>query len=62
MFERNHKPEWSSEELDILYKNYWKMNEYELAGLLPNRSLCAVKNKIKQLKYGKYHTHSKKRY
>lgn len=61
-FERIHKPNWTTQELEIIYKNYWKMNPYEIAKLIPNRSFCAVKNKINDLKYGKYHQHSKKRY
>lgn len=50
-FERNHKPAWSSEELEIIYKNYHKLNFRQIAELLPNRSFCAVKNKVKKIKY-----------
>lgn len=52
MFIRNHKPEWTSEELDIIYKNCYSLNFKELYALLPNRSFCAVKNKAKKVKYG----------
>lgn len=51
-FIRNHKPEWTSEELEIVYKNYYKLTLREIADLLPNRSFCAVKNKVKKVKYG----------
>lgn len=52
-FERNHQPAWSSEELEIIYKNYNRLNFRQIAELLPNRSFCAVKNKVKKVKYGK---------
>lgn len=52
-FIRNHKPEWTSEELDIIYKNYNRLTFKQIAELLPNRSFCAVKNKVKRIKYGK---------
>lgn len=52
-FIRNHKPEWTSEELDIIYKNYNRLTFRQIAELLPNRSFCAVKNKVKRIKYGK---------
>ena len=52
-FIRNHKPEWSSSELEIVYKNYNRLTFREIAELLPDRSFCAVKNKVKRIKYGK---------
>ena len=52
-FNRNHKPEWTSQELEIVYKNYNRLNFRQIAELLPNRSFCAVKNKVKKVKYGK---------
>ena len=52
-FIRNHKPEWTSQELEIIYKNYNRLTLKELTTLLPNRSFCAVKNKVKRIKYGK---------
>ena len=51
-FIRNHKPAWDSSELDIIYKNYNRLTLKELTALLPNRSFCAVKNKVKKVKYG----------
>lgn len=51
-FIRNHKPEWTSKELDIVYKNYNRLTLRELTELLPDRSFCAVKNKVKRIKYG----------
>lgn len=47
-----HQPSWTSEELEILYKNYHKLTLKQLADLLPNRSFSAVKNKVKKVKYG----------
>lgn len=51
MFIRNHKPEWSSEELEIVYRNYNKLSLKQIKELLPNRSFCAVKNKVKKIKF-----------
>jgi hypothetical protein len=51
-FIRNHKPEWTSAELEIIYENYKKLTFKKIAELLPNRSFCAVKNKVKKVKYG----------
>lgn len=51
-FARNHKPQWNSTELDIIYKNYNKLTLKQLTELLPKRSFCAVKNKVKKVKYG----------
>ena len=52
-FIRNHQPKWTSEELEIIYKNYNRLNFREIAAMLPNRSFCAVKNKVKKVKYAK---------
>ena len=56
---RNHKPSWTSEELEIIYKNYTKKTLRQLHEMLPNRSFCAVKNKVKRIKYGKYKKQTK---
>ena len=57
-FIRNHKPEWTSQELDIIYKGVYTNKPlfevmYDLRDKLPNRSLSAIKNKFKKVKYGK---------
>ena len=59
--ERIHKPEWTEEEKKVLKENI-SLTYDELRFLLPNRSKSAIKNKVKQIKYGKYHKHSKMRY
>ena len=51
-FIRTHKPEWTPQELEIVYKNYDRLTLRQIAQLLPNRSFCAVKNKVKKIKYG----------
>lgn len=52
-FIRNHKPEWTTKEMDIIYKGiYAGLNFRQIAELLPDRSFCAVKNKVKKVKYG----------
>ena len=51
-FIRNHKPAWTSEELEIIYKNYNRLSLRQITELLPTRSFCAVKNKVKKIKYG----------
>lgn len=51
-FIRNHKPEWTSQELEIVYKNYDRLTLKQIAAMLPNRSFCAIKNKVKRIKYG----------
>lgn len=61
MFERNHKPEWTDAEKQIIKDNI-NLSYQELAQLLPERSLSAIKNRVKQIKFGKYHAHSKRRY
>lgn len=52
--ERKHGEKWTSEELEIVYKNYSKKTIRQVAELIPKRSISAVKNKIKQIKFGKY--------
>lgn len=52
--ERNHGEKWTSEELEIIYKNYSKKTIRQVAEMIPTRSISAVKNKIKQIKFGKY--------
>ena len=48
---RIHKPSWTKEELEIIYKNYRRLTINQMCELLPNRSFCAVKNKIKKVKF-----------
>lgn len=50
----HHKPLWTSTELEIVYKWYDKKTIAEIKEMLPNRTLSAVKNRIKQIKFGKY--------
>ena len=50
---RNHKPNWTSSELEIIYKNYNKLSFRQIAELIPTRSFCAVKNKIKKIKFAR---------
>lgn len=52
--ERTHGEKWTSEELEIVYKNYSRKTIRQVAEMIPNRSISAVKNKIKQIKFGKY--------
>ena len=61
MFERNHKPLWTEEEKRIVKENL-ELNLLDLSKLLPDRSLSAIKNRVKREKFGKYHRHTKKRY
>jgi hypothetical protein len=49
-----HKPLWSSSELEIVYKWYDKKSIAEIKEMLPDRTFSAVKNKVKQIKFGKY--------
>lgn len=56
---RVHKPLWTSEELEIVYKNYARKTIREIKEMLPNRSFSAVKNKIKLIKFGKNTSKSK---
>lgn len=44
--------ETDGSELEIVYKNYNRLNFRQIAELLPNRSFSAVKNKVKKVKYG----------
>ena len=50
----NHKSIWQSSELEIVYKWYDKKSIAEIKEMLPNRTLSAVKNEVKQIKFGKY--------
>jgi hypothetical protein len=52
--ERKHGERWTSGELEIVYKNYSKKTIRQVAEMIPTRSISAVKNKIKQIKFGKY--------
>lgn len=52
-FDRIHRELWTSEELEIIYKNYNKLNFKQIAELIPTRSFCAVKNKIKKIKFAR---------
>ena len=52
--ERNHEKKWTSEELEIVYKNYSTKTIRQIAEMIPTRSISAVKNKIKLIKFGKY--------
>lgn len=51
---RNHGKKWTSEELEIVYKNYSTKTIRQIAEMIPTRSISAVKNKIKLIKFGKY--------
>lgn len=53
MTPRNHKDVWTSQELEVVYKNYDKLNFRQIAELIPSRSFCAVKNKVKKIKFGR---------
>ena len=48
---RVHKGLWTKEELEVVYRNYRKLTIRQIKELLPNRSFCAVKNKIKKIKF-----------
>lgn len=53
---RNHKPLWTGQELEIVYKYVYGILDgvntlKELCILLPNRSFSAVKNKVKKIKF-----------
>lgn len=41
----NHKPNWTSAELGIVYQWYDKKTTVEIKGMLPDRTLSAVKTK-----------------
>lgn len=49
-----HQPQWNTNELEIVYKNYSNKTISEIKEMLPYRTFSAVKNKVKQIKYGKY--------
>ena len=51
--ERNHREKWTSSELEIIYKNYSTKTLRQIAEMIPTRSFSAVKNKVKQVKFGK---------
>lgn len=57
-----HKPLWSSAELEIVYLWYDKKTIAEIKEMLPNRTFSAVKNKVKQIKFGKYKKKPRCRY
>jgi hypothetical protein len=59
---RNHREEWTSEELEIVYKNYGKKTFKEIAKMIPTRSFSAVKNKVKTVMFGKYKKNKNKRF
>ena len=59
--ERKHGEPWTSEELEIVYKNYSKKTIRQIAELIPTRSISAVKNKIKQIKFGKYRKNKRRK-
>lgn len=48
------RKKWTSEELEIVYKNYSTKTIRQIAEMIPTRSISAVKNKIKLIKFGKY--------
>lgn len=52
--ERKHGEKWTSGELEIVYKNYATKTIRQIAEMIPTRSISAVKNKIKLIKFGKY--------
>jgi hypothetical protein len=46
---------WSEKERRILQKNYYRMNMNELAALLPERSISAIRSQVHYLsKRGRY--------
>ena len=51
--DRTHREEWTTQELDIIYRNYDKLNFKQIAEMIPSRSFCAVKNKVKRIKFGR---------
>lgn len=52
--ERVHREKWTSQELEVVYKNYATKTIRQIAEMIPTRSISAVKNKIKLIKFGKY--------
>jgi hypothetical protein len=59
--ERNHGEKWTSGELEIVYKNYSSKTIRQIAAMIPTRSIAAVKNKIKQIKFGKYRKNKRRK-
>lgn len=59
--ERVHGERWTSEELEIVYKNYMRKTIKQVAEMIPTRSISAVKNKIKQIKFGKYRKNKRRK-
>lgn len=59
--ERVHGEKWTSEELEIVYKNYMRKTIKQVAEMIPTRSISAVKNKIKQIKFGKYRRNKRRK-
>lgn len=59
--ERVHGEKWTSEELEIVYKNYMRKTIKQVAEMIPTRSISAVKNKIKQIKFGKYRKNKRRK-
>ena len=51
--DRIHRQLWTKEELEIIYRNYNKLNFRQIAELIPTRSFCAVKNKVKKIKFAR---------
>ena len=49
------------EELEIVYKNYMRKTIKQVAEMIPTRSISAVKNKIKQIKFGKYRKNKRRK-
>lgn len=61
MEERTHGARWTSDELEIVYKNYSTKTIRQIAEMIPSRSISAVKNKIKQIKFGKYRKNKRRK-
>ena len=59
--ERVHGERWTSEELEIVYKNYMRKTIKQVVEMIPTRSISAVKNKIKQIKFGKYRKNKRRK-
>lgn len=59
--ERKHGEKWTGEELEIVYKNYSRKTIKQIAEMIPTRSISAVKNKIKQIKFGKYRKNKRRK-
>ena len=59
--DRIHGEKWTSVELEIVYKNYTRKTIRQIAEMIPTRSISAVKNKIKQIKFGKYKSNKRRK-